>query len=227
MTRTPIRLTLVVLAVAAMGVSSYFTVFGGSGGLLAGPASSVPYEIRPTDLVHGSPNAPVTIIEYASMTCSACAGFAINTLPQLRREYIDTGKVRLVFREYPLDGIARIASAATRCFEGDAAFNFIDLLFQNQQGPNGWIKDFDGDMQMTQQDVEEGLARMGRVAGMSREQIITGSRDPAKLALVDANWTEGRTRYNVGSTPTFIINGNVHRGGLTFAAIKAAIDPLL
>ena len=228
MKRNQIIIVLGVAIVIAVGIIAYFSTRGTGGSLLAGVGGGgMEVEIKPTDLVHGSANAPVTIVEYASMTCPHCAAFATGTLPELKKEYIDTGKVRLVFREYPLDGAARLASAAARCFEGEAALNFIDLLFRTQTGPQGWIQDFDGDTQMSQQDIEEGMARMGRMAGMGREQIIACTRDPAKLALVDANWNEGQTRYNVASTPTFLINGNLHRGEISFASMKAEIDPLL
>ena len=226
--RNQIIIVLGVVAVLALGAIAYFSTQTGGGNILAAATGGgLKVEVKPNDLLLGRPDAPVTILEFASMTCPHCAAFAIDVLPELKREYIDTGKVKLIFREYPLDGAARIASAAARCFVGEAAFNFVDLLFHNQQGPNAWIKDFDGDMQMTQQDIEEGMAVMGRMAGMGRDQIIACSRDPAKLAAVDANWTEGQTVYNVQATPTFIINGTLHRGELTFAALKTAIDPLL
>ena len=73
----------------------------------------------------------MTIIEYASMTCPHCAAFNKDVIPQLTKEYIDTGKVKLIFREFPLDGAARMASAVARCFSGDQYFSFIDLLFAN------------------------------------------------------------------------------------------------
>src|SRR6516162_4462217 len=138
--------------------------FGNSGGPLAGlAATSQSVEVRPTDMVHGKPDAKVTIIEYASMTCPHCAAFQKQVIPLLTKDYIDTGKVKLIFREYPLDGAARMASAVARCLSGQQFFSFIDLLFKNQ---SDWIRDFDGNGKLTREDVLEGLTQMGRIAGM-------------------------------------------------------------
>ena len=180
-------------------------------------------EIKADDRVHGSPNAPVTIVEYASMTCPHCAAFNRDVIPQLTKDYIDTGKVKLVFREFPLDSIATMASTVARCFQGDQYFAFIDLLFANQMN---WIKDFDGNG-MTRGDILEGLTQMASPAGMSGERVEACAFDEKTLALIDANWNEGQKRYNVNSTPTFIINGTRHAGGMTFDQLKQVIDPLV
>ena len=180
-------------------------------------------DVKAEDMVHGKADAPVTIIEYASMTCPHCAAWAKDVYPQLNKEYIETGKAKLVFREFPLDGAARMASAVARCFSGDQYFSFIDLLFANQMN---WIKDFDGNQQITREDIVEGLAQMARQAGLPRERVATCAEDEKNLALVDGNWQEGQTRYNVGSTPTFIINGTTYAGGMSYDQLKEIIDPL-
>jgi len=170
-----------VVIVAAAG----WWYFSNSGGPLAGlAATSQSVELKPTDMVHGKPDAKVTIIEYASMTCPHCAAFQKEVVPLLAKDYIDTGKVKLIFREYPLDGAARMASAVARCFSGDQYFSFIDLLFANQMN---WIKDFDNNGQLTKEDIAEGLAQMARQAGMPREKVLACADDPKNLALVDAN----------------------------------------
>ena len=194
----------------------------GDGGLPIPGTQSV--EIKADDLVHGKADAPVTIVEYASMTCPHCAAFAKDVMPQLTKEYIDTGKVKFVFREFPLDGAARMASAVARCFSGDQYFAFIDLLFANQMN---WIKDFDGNQMITREDIIEGLSQMARQGGLPRERVEACADDEKNLAAVDANWQEGQTRYNVGSTPTFLINGTSHVGVASFDALKQVIDPLV
>ena len=181
-------------------------------------------ELKPTDMVHGDANAKVTMVEYASMTCPHCAAFQKDVIPQLNKDYVDTGKVKVVFREYPLDGAARMASAVARCLSGDQYFSFIDLLFKNQMN---WIKDFDGNGTLNKEDVLEGLTQMGRVAGMSGDQVKMCADDPKNLALVDANWMEGQTKFNVNSTPTFIINGTTHAGEIPYADLKKILDPLV
>jgi protein-disulfide isomerase len=193
----------------------------GDGGLPIPGAQTV--EIKSDDRVHGSPNAPVTIIEYASMTCPHCAAFNRDVIPQLTKEYIDTGKVKLVFRDFPLDAGARMASAVARCFSGEQYFSFIDLLFANQMG---WIKDFDGNRMITREDIVEGLSQMAGRSGMAREKVAACASDEKNLAAVDANWMEGENRYNVRATPTFIINGTPHVGGMSFDDLKKIIDPL-
>jgi protein-disulfide isomerase len=220
------RNLLVVLGVAvliAVGVGAYMWSSGGNtaSGLLAAAGGAQEFEIKPTDMVKGSVDAPVTMVEYASMTCPHCAAFNAEIVPQLTAEYINTGKVKFVFREYPLDGAASMASAAARCLSGDAYFAFIDLLFRNQRE---WLQDFDQNQQMTKEDIEEGLARMGRMAGLSREQILGCANDPEKTAIVHANWQEGQTRYRVEATPTFFINGKMHRAGLTYDELKAVLE---
>src|SRR5262245_11798585 len=164
-------------------------------------------EIKADDRVRGKADAPVTIVEYASMTCPHCAAFNRDVVPQLTKDFIDTGKVRLVFREFPLDGAARMASALARCFSGDEYFSFIDLLFANQMN---WIKDFDGNGMLTREDILEGLAQMARQKGMPRERVEACAKDETNLAAVDANWRDGENRYSVRATPTFLVNGTPH-----------------
>lgn len=211
----------VVLVVA--GAAGYFA-FGRSASPLAGITGTQSVELKPTDMVHGAANAKATIIEYASMTCPHCAAFQKDVIPLLNKDYVDTGKVKVVFREYPLDGAARMASGVARCLSGDQFFSFIDLLFKNQMN---WIKDFDGNGQLTKEDVLEGLTQMGRVAGMPADKVKACADDPKNLALVDANWMEGQTKYNVNSTPTFIINGVSHAGEIPYPELQKILDPLV
>jgi protein-disulfide isomerase len=158
------------------------------------------------------------------MTCPHCAQFQKDIIPKLNKDYVDTGKVKVVFREYPLDGAARMASAVARCLSGDQYFSFIDLLFKNQMN---WIKDFDNNNQLTREDILEGLTEQGRFAGLSREKVQSCAEDTKNLALVDANWMEGQTKYNVNSTPTFIINGISHAGEIPYDELQKILDPLV
>ena len=210
------------VALVAIGAGAYLWSSGnGTSALLATAGGAADVTVKPTDMVHGDANAPVTMVEFASMTCPHCAAFQADVIPQLTTDYIDTGKVKFVFREFPLDGAATLASSTARCMTGDAYFAFIDLLFRNQQE---WLMDFDSNNQITKEDIEEGLVRMGRMAGMSREQVLTCANDPANQALVVENWQEGQTKYNVQATPSFLINGKMHRGAPTYDAIKQALD---
>jgi protein-disulfide isomerase len=180
-------------------------------------------DLKSTDMIHGAPKAPVTIVEYASMTCPHCAAFQREVVPKLTKDYIDGGKVRMIFREYPLDGAARMASAVARCLSGDQYFSFIDLLFANQMN---WIKP-DASGQLTKESILAGLEQMGRFAGMSKEKVDQCADSKDNLALVDANWMEGQTKYGVNSTPTFFINGVKHEGEIPYDELKKDLDPLL
>jgi len=209
--------------IVGSGLGAY-AYLGGSANPIALVTGGEKVEIKPTDMVHGSPTAPVTIVEYASMTCPHCAAFQKDIIPKLNKDYVDTGKVKVIFREYPLDGAARMASAVARCLPGDQYFSFIDLLFKNQMN---WIKDFDNDNKLTREDILEGLTQMGRFAGLSGEKVKSCADDPKNLALVDGNWMEGQTKYNVNSTPTFIINGTTHAGEIPYDELQKIIDPLV
>lgn len=199
---------LVVVAVVAALLIAYFTA-SRTGSPLAGGEKTYTVEVKPTDRMRGQTNAPITILEYASMTCPHCAEFQAQTLPMLVTNWIDSGKAKLIFREYPLDGAARMASALARCVPADKFFPFIDLLFKDQAQ---WIQDFNKDGKIDRSDVIEGLTRMGRFAGMDQAKVESCVDDKTNLAIVDANYAEAQTRYDVDSTPTFIVNGHVHRG---------------
>ena len=213
--------------VAAISVSAALLVAGcgqNNNPLSSTASAGQNMDFKSTDMVHGQPNAPVTIVEYASMTCPHCAAFQREVAPRLTKDYVDTGKVRMIFREYPLDGAARMASAVARCLSGDQYFSFIDLLFANQMN---WIKDFDGNGQLTKEDIQQGLEQQGRFAGMSKEKVDECADNKNNLALVDANWMEGRDKYGVNSTPTFFINGVKHEGEIPYDELKKNLDPLL
>ncbi len=182
-------------------------------------------ELKDSDRIMGSPDAPVTIIEYASMTCSHCAAFATGVFPQLKSEYIDAGHVKYVFREFPLDGVARVASALARCQTGDNYFAFVDLIFYNQQE---WLSGLFGSGQdLTQELVEESLIEFARTAGLGREQALACMRDTQNLAEVDENWGEAQNQYNINATPGFVINGTTHSGAMPIESIREIVDPLL
>lgn len=226
--------TVIYAAVAAIVIGgSAYLYFGQSETPLAGISQAADVsksegienqgiEIKDTDMVHGSKDAPITLVEYASMTCPHCAAFQKEVIPSLNKDYVETGKVKLVFREFPLDAIARMASAVARCLKGDAYFSFVDLLFANQQD---WIKR-SASGQYTKESILEGLSQIGRQAGMPSDKVAACADDMANLALVDANWKEGQDRYKVNSTPSFFINGTPH-GPMVYDDLKKVLDDLI
>ncbi|ESR26214.1 DsbA family protein [Lutibaculum baratangense] len=153
----------------------------------------------------GDPNAPVTIVEYASMTCSHCAQFDKETFPKLKEQYIDTGQVYFIFREFPLDPVATAAFMLARCIEDkDKYFPFVDALFQTQQA---WA--FGG-------DPESGLFRMAQQVGFTREKFEACLTNQEILDTINVVKSRGIEEFDVRSTPTFIINGEVVAGALPF-----------
>jgi protein-disulfide isomerase len=216
---------LIAAAVIVAAVAVYIIfIRPSSSAVPEGGSSPTAITVKPTDIVRGSPNAPIVMLEYASMTCPHCARWEKEVMPKLVENYINTGKVRYIFREFPLDGAARMASALARCEAGDNFYAFIDLLFLNQ---NQWIKDFNGDNQISREDVIQGLTQMGRVAGMTQQQVETCANDPKNLAIVDQNLQEAQTLYNVNSTPNFVLGDEVHRGEWAWNELDAKLKSML
>lgn len=186
----------------------------------AGSGQNAQITVKPNDIIRGNPNAKVTLLEYASMTCPHCSRWDKEVLPKIIETYVNTGKVRYIFREYPLDGAARMAAALARCQSGDGFYSFIDLLFRNQ---DQWIKDSNGDGQISKEDIDANLVQIARVAGMSEEQARTCMNDPKNLAIVDENTQQAQALYNVSGTPTFILGGKIRSAEWMWEDIDKAI----
>jgi protein-disulfide isomerase len=152
-------------------------------------------EIGPDEHVLGKADAPLTIIEYASMTCPHCAHFSEETMPRIKSEFIDKGLVRFVFRPFPLDGLAARASLLAQCTTGDGYFSMIDVLFRSQ---NEWAR---------ATDPLAALKQIGRTAGMSQADIDRCVADQAALDRIVAGIKEAEAKFGVDSTPSFLING--------------------
>jgi protein-disulfide isomerase len=168
------------------------------------------------DMALGPAKAPITIVEYASMSCPHCAAFDENVLPMLRSKYIDTGKVRFVLREFPLDINALAASMLARCVAADDAakyFGTIALLFKQQ------------DQLLAQTTVT--LKRIGAQAGMSEQGFEACVKDQALLDKLKADQTFAFEILKVEVTPTFFINGEKVKGAMSFEELEAKIKSLL
>ncbi len=167
------------------------------------------------DMVLGDPKAPVTIIEYASMTCPHCAHFALTTFPQLKEKYVDTGKVKYILREFPFDPIAAGAFMLARCAGGtDKYYALIDLLFRTQ---TTWAVDHP--LQPMLNTVKQaGFTEDSFKACLANQKVLDG-----------IEWVRNRAadKFKVGSTPTFFINGQMTVGAISFEEMQKLIDPLL
>ena len=168
------------------------------------------------EMSQGSPDAPVTVIEYASMTCSHCAAFAVHVYPELKKRYIDTGKVRFIVREFPLDPVVAVAGfKVARCAGEGKYFNMMDLLFQKQ-----------ADWAFTRNPLQ-GLSNLVKQAGFSRDSL---EQCLANQKLSDGiEWVRQRgvEKFRVESTPTFFINGKMMRGEMPIEEFAKQIEPYL
>ncbi|MCX2723783.1 thioredoxin domain-containing protein [Roseibium salinum] len=198
------------LATAAFGFSGAVPAFAQSVDadelLKAGPLD---------EKVLGEEDAPVTIVEYASMTCSHCANFHKRTYPELKKNYIDTGKVRFIFREFPLDPVAAGGFMLARCAPQDKYFEVVDTMFENQRAwaftdnPYQSMLDFSKQIGFTQE---------------SFEQCLTNQE---LLDAVNAVKDRGANEFGVTSTPTFFINGEKHSGALSIEEMGKIIEEKL
>ena len=166
------------------------------------------------DKVLGSDSAPVTIVEYASVTCPHCAAFHQTTYPALKSKYIDTGKVKLIFREFPTQpaAVATAGFMLARCAE-DKYYPMLDAIFSQQQS---WA-----------QDPYNGLLRIARQAGFSQEKFDACLKDQKLAEQIQAVAQRGNEQFKVESTPTFFINGKKYVGALSMPELEKILEPLL
>jgi protein-disulfide isomerase len=167
------------------------------------------------DFQMGRADAPITIIEYASLTCPHCAQFDTEVLPKLKSEYIDTGKVRFVYRDFPLDRLALTASVVARCAGRDRYFGYLNAFFASQQT---WAR---------AQNPVEALGRIARLGGMSDAAFDACLKDQKTLDAVLAQRLEAEKTYKLQATPTLFIQGDRYTGGLRFDELKRLIDSTL
>jgi protein-disulfide isomerase len=169
------------------------------------------------DMALGPANATVTITEYASMTCPHCAAFTENVFPKIKSEFIDSGKIRFVFREFPLDIKAAAGSMLARCIAKDDAgryFAVVDMLFRQQ-------------MDWAMKNTTETLIRIGKQAGLSQQQVEDCLKDQALLDKIAADQKYANEVLKVNSTPTFFINGEMVKGDQSFEEFDKRIKSLL
>ena len=195
-------------ALVALGAAT--ALFAG-GGL----ATRVRAEAVRGEIVLGDGNAPVTIIEYSSLTCPHCASFHRETLPGIKERYIDTGEARLVFRDYPLDQAAVMAAVLARCAGKERFFGFVDVLFRSQKT---WAR---------ASDPREALERIGRLGGLSQSDMDACFADGELESSIYASRVDAAKEYDIRSTPTFIINGEMVVGAQPFERFAAVIDRIL
>ncbi len=169
------------------------------------------------DMVLGNADAPVTVIEYASFTCPHCAAFHADQFQQLKADYIDTGKVRFVYREVYFDRFGLWASMIARCGGEQRFFGISDLLYDGQRD---WIGEGDP------ATIAENLRRIGRTAGLDDTTLDACLADNAQAEALVAWFQENAEADAIDSTPTFVIDGTKH-SNMSFDEMSAILDEAL
>lgn len=144
--------------------------------------------------VMGDPAAPVTLIEYASLTCGHCATFSKTILPELVKKYISTGKVKLIYRDFPLNALALKAAQLAQCMPDDRYFPFIKTLFENMES---WS---------TAADPDATVQQYAKLAGLTTERVNSCLADKGLQDALVKRRMEAERQFQVGATPTFIVN---------------------
>lgn len=218
------------VAVSAFGL----TMLGGASGAFAVdlPESSGKVDMAKVlqpgplpEMALGDEKAPVTIVEYMSMTCPHCAHFHNTTFDAIKTKYIDTGKVRFILREFPFDPVATAAFMLARCnptkpselSDVNGYYAMVSMLFKQQRS---WAAPADG-------NVRNALLQTSKIAGYSQESFEACLTNQKLLDQVNATMKRGADEFGVNSTPTFLINGNRYSGDMSVEAMSALIDSLL
>ena len=185
----------------------------------AGKAQTLALLAKPPalpDMALGKDKAPVTIVEYSSLTCPHCAAFEENVFPMLRSKYIDTGKVRFVSREFPLELKAAAAAMLARCIAGSDASRYFDavtMLFKQQDA-------------VIEHTVDT-LNDIGGHFGMSAQDIDACEKNQAQLDKLSADQKFAFDQLKVDATPTFFINGEMSKGSMSFEELDKRLAGLL
>lgn len=169
-------------------------------------------KISDTDYVLGKEDAAVTMLEFASFTCSHCATFTNAVLPQIEKAYVDTGKVKIVFRQFPLNGLDLQAGMMARCASRDQYFNIAKVLFQTQQ--NWSMAD----------DPIAALAKIGGMVGLPKDKFDACLKDNTVADTIIKLRQDAQAIYNVNATPTFVIEGKKIEGEASFETFRGIFD---
>jgi protein-disulfide isomerase len=170
------------------------------------------------DLVIGRADAPVVVIEYASLTCPACARFHNDVLPRLKAEYVDPGHVKFVFRDFPLDRVAMQAAQIARCVAPERYFGFVELLFRQQEQ---WASGRDATVMIDR------VKQYASLAGLPRDKATGCAEDQAAQLRIVTAAQIAEKEYRITGTPALVINGKRHTGSPNFEDLDKALRALL
>ena len=180
-------------------------------------AAPISTEDAVKERVLGNPDAPVTIIEYSSLTCPHCASFHKDTLPELKKKYIDTGKVKLILRDFPFDAVSARAAMVARCVEPSRYFKFIDVLFLKQ---SQWARS-------NEQEFINAISGIAKIGGLSSADFDACLANEAILDGILQRRLEGMQKFEVQATPTFIIGDDKIEGAMPIESFDEVLSNYL
>ncbi|MAH83307.1 MAG: hypothetical protein CBB68_02945 [Rhodospirillaceae bacterium TMED8] len=163
----------------------------------------------------GDPTATVIITEYASLGCTHCAHFHQKTFPHLKRDYIDTGKVKMVFVDFPLGTPALAASMIARCAGPKRYFGFVDLFFRSQKS---WAQ---------AENPLTALKKVARFGGLNSDDVDHCIQQQPLIDYIQNTARDASEEHDINSTPSFVINGQKHSGFIEYGAFKSLVDNAL
>ena len=194
---------------------SFLLIFFGTSLALSNEPSVL--NLTEDDFIIGNDNAPITIIEYASMSCSHCANFHNNTLPDLKNEYIDTGKVKYVFRDFPYNYPALLGSMVMRCIPSEVRYDYMNALYKLQ---NMWVVKENA---ITRQE----LYKIMQTGGMTKENFDICLIDVDLENKILQEVIAAQSEFNIQSTPSFLINGDLLEGDKSIKVFRQILDKIL
>jgi protein-disulfide isomerase len=194
---------------------SFLLIFFGTSFALSNESSVL--NLTENDFIIGNDNASITIIEYSSMSCSHCANFHNNTLPDLKKEYIDTGKVKYVFRDFPFNYPALLGSMVMRCIPSEVRYDYMNALYKLQ---NNWVVKENA---MTHQE----LYKIMQSGGMSKENFDACLNNVDLENQILEEVIAAQSEFNIRSTPSFLINGDLLEGDKSIKVFRQILDKIL
>ena len=194
---------------------SFLLIFFGTSFALSNESSVL--NLTENDFIIGNNNAPITIIEYASMSCNHCANFHNNTLPDIKKEYIDTGKVKYVFRDFPYNYPALLGSMVMRCIPSEVRYDYMNALYKLQ---NMWVVEENA---ITRQE----LYKIMQTGGMTKENFDTCLSDVDLENIILQEVIAAQSEFNIRSTPSFLINGDLLEGDKSIKVFRQILDKIL
>lgn len=194
---------------------SFLLIFFGTSFALSNESSVL--NLTENDFIIGNDNASITIIEYASMSCSHCANFHNNTLPDLKKEYIDTGKVKFVFRDFPYNYPALLGSMVMRCIPSEVRYDYMNALYKLQKK---WVVKENA---ITHQE----LYKIMQSGGMSKENFDACLNNVDLENQILEEVIAAQSEFNIRSTPSFLINGDLLEGDKSIKVFRQILDKIL